>query len=332
MSGESKDTQSAPRVVVVDDDPLVLAVTRRFLQRAGYAVSPCDHGRAALREVVQSQPFALVADLHMPDMSGAELLQLSRECSPQTRRVLYTGEAQVTELARSLTPQVAEAIVAKVDGPEYLPAALDGLRADSTGEVDPARARGLAMGMARALASAHLETLDHALRLARWSRRLGEVLGFSGHDLIDLEAGALLHDIGMVAVPEVVFRTKGPLTEAQWEQVRQHPGFGAQMLQSCEVLSGAAAVVRSHHEHYDGRGYPERLRAEEIPLSARVFALTDAYEAITHDRAYQPACSDEQARSEIRRHAGGQFDPVVVDAFMSVPVDEWRRPLPAGSF
>src|SRR6476659_7541239 len=122
MSASPNDGfEKAPRVVVVDDDPLVLAVTRRLLQRAGYEVIPCDHPRTALREVVHSQPFALVADLHMPDLSGADLLRVVRSVSPGTRRVLYTGEALVSELARALAPMVADAIVAKTDGPELLP-------------------------------------------------------------------------------------------------------------------------------------------------------------------------------------------------------------------
>lgn len=126
LSDVFEDTR--PRVVLVDDDPLVLAITRRVLRRAGYVVSICEQAHAALREVEQRKPFALVADLYMPDMNGPELLGLSRECSPDTRRVLYTGEAQVAELERSLMPEVAHAIVAKDDGDVSLPSVLDELR------------------------------------------------------------------------------------------------------------------------------------------------------------------------------------------------------------
>ncbi len=325
--GEPKEgVEAAPRVVVVDDDPLVLAVTRRLLQRSGYDVLPCDHPRTALREVVQSQPFALVADLHMPDLSGAELLRLVRNVSPNTRRILYTGEGQVTELARALTPMVADAIVAKADGPEFLPAALDGLRTTRAEDSGPVHARSLALGMARALASNSVETLDHCLRVARWSRRLGNVVGLDQHTLLDLEVGALMHDIGMICVPEAVLRYAGPLGEHEWAQIRMHPRMGAEMLKECGPLLGALPVVLHHHERFDGKGYPDSLAGEDIPFAARLFAVVDAYEALTHTRPHAAARSDAEARAEIQKNRGKHFDPIVVDAFASIDPAEWKRP------
>lgn len=317
--------ERAPRVVVVDDDPLVLAVTRRLLQRAGYEVIPCDHPRTALREVVQNQPFALVADLHMPDLSGAELLRVVRSMSPNTKRILYTGESLVSELTRAIAPMVADAIIAKTDGPELLPAALEGLRTQPQIGVGLAQARSLALSTARALATGVVETFDHALRVSRYARRLGHALGLDSYALVELEVGALLHDIGMIGVADAVLRMAGPLGEHEWQGIQKHPELGASMLRACDSLACALPVVLHHHERFDGRGYPNRLEGEATPLSARIFAVVDAYEAITHGRPYASARGDQQARQEIAQCAGSQFDPAIVEAFLRLDSLDFRK-------
>ena len=321
--------ESAPRVILVDDDPLVLAVTRRLLQRAGYDVVPCDHPRTALRELVHSQPFALVADLHMPDLNGADLLRVVQSVSPRTRRVLYTGEDQVSELARAVAPMVADVIVAKADGPENLPAALDGLRTNPRGLLGPAQARSAALGMARAMASHSVETFDHSLRVSRWARRVGREMGLDDYALLDLELGALLHDVGMIGVTESVLAHPGPLNDAEWEQIHRHPQLGAEMLRACEGLAPAVSVVLYHHERFDGRGYPARIEGENIPLAARIFSVVDAYEAMTQSRPYAAARTDAEVREELSRNAGGQFDPAVVEAMLAIDPKEWLRPTTA---
>ncbi len=134
----------------------------------------------------------------------------------------------------------------------------------------------------------------------------------------DIERGSLLHDVGKIAVPSEVLYKQGPLTEEEWVQVKEHPEIGWAMLSRIETLAGAAEIVRAHHEHYDGSGYPRALAAAEIPLGARIFAVVDALDAMTSDRPYRPAQSESAAVAEIRRERGRQFDPAVVDALLKV--------------
>jgi HD-GYP domain-containing protein (c-di-GMP phosphodiesterase class II) len=130
--------------------------------------------------------------------------------------------------------------------------------------------------------------------------------------------GFFLHDIGKVGVPERVLCKPGPLTDEEWEVMRAHPLIGAQIVEPIRFLGGAVEIVRSHHEWFDGRGYPRGLRGEQIPLAARIFSVADSFDAMTSDRPYRSALPFEKANEEVRDGAGTQFDPVVVEAFLEL--------------
>jgi HD-GYP domain-containing protein (c-di-GMP phosphodiesterase class II) len=130
--------------------------------------------------------------------------------------------------------------------------------------------------------------------------------------------GFFLHDIGKVGIPEAVLCKPGPLTEAEWGVMRAHPTIGAQIVEPIRFLQGAVEIVRTHHERWDGRGYPQGLRGEEIPLAARVFAIADCFDAMTSDRPYRMALPFDAAYDEIVDGSGTQFDPQVVDAFIDL--------------
>jgi len=161
-------------------------------------------------------------------------------------------------------------------------------------------------------------TADHAIQVARLSRMVGMELGMNEDELEWLVHGALLHDLGKLAVADAILEKLGPLTEEEWKVVKRHPEVGARMIEPLEVLSGAVPVIRHHHERPDGSGYPEGLEGEEIPLAARIVAAVDAYDVMLR-RPYRPErygskSSPAEALQELRREAGGQFDLRVVEA------------------
>jgi HD-GYP domain-containing protein (c-di-GMP phosphodiesterase class II) len=132
-----------------------------------------------------------------------------------------------------------------------------------------------------------------------------------------MQRGALLHDVGKIGVSDTILHKPGPLTDEEWVDMRRHPKIGHDMLKEISFLSGAAGIVLAHHERFDGKGYPRGLRADEIPLGARIFVIADTFDAMTSDRPYRAALPVETARDEIIRCSGTQFDPKCVQAFLT---------------
>jgi putative nucleotidyltransferase with HDIG domain len=158
-------------------------------------------------------------------------------------------------------------------------------------------------------------TEQHSKRVTEMAVNLGRWIGMSSDELRDLERGALLHDVGKIGVSDRVLNKPGKLNEAEWAEMRQHPVIGHEMLHNVSFLQAALPVVRHHHERWDGKGYPDRLRGEWIPRSARLFAVIDVYDALTSDRPYRAAMRSDQAMAVLREGSGSHFDPYMVDAF-----------------
>ena len=164
---------------------------------------------------------------------------------------------------------------------------------------------------------------DTAARVAHNSVRLGSLLGLSAPELKTLWRGAYLHDVGKIGIPERILLKPGPLTPEERGIMERHPVMGYTLIRDIDFLEPATGVVLSHHEQYDGRGYPHGLRGTLIPLHARIFSIMDTLDAMTSDRPYRAALPGATAAAEILRHAGSQFDPGIVDAFLSVPESTW---------
>ncbi len=175
------------------------------------------------------------------------------------------------------------------------------------------------VAMAQSVEEKDAATEGHCDRMDQFAIQTGEKLGLGGQSLVDLSYAAYLHDIGKVRVPDEILGKEGQLTTEEWEEMRRHPEYGAEILCEKDFLHGAAEIVKSHHERYDGSGYPEGLKGDEIPIGARIVAVADTYDAMTSQRTYQQEpLSKSEAIEELRKHAGTQFDPKVVEAFIEV--------------
>lgn len=178
------------------------------------------------------------------------------------------------------------------------------------------------IGWAKALELRDKDTKGHSERMMELAELLGQRLGMDEPTLRDLKRGTLLHDIGKMGVPDHILHKPGPLTDDEWAIMRKHPQFANDLLRNIPYLAGALEVPYCHHERWDGSGYPRGLRGEEIPLSARIFAVMDVWDALIHTRPYRPAWAPEKALEYIQEQAGIQFDPVVVAEFVTLLAEQ----------
>lgn len=287
-----------------------------MLEATGHQVLVARDGGEALALATQKRPDLVLADIQMPGLNGYELCSRLR-LEKETREipVVLLGAGEPTE--RLLAYQVgADDYLAKpVSRLEVAVRVGSHLRAkELLGEKVEAEA--VMEALAQAVEAREPYTQGHARRCLRYCLGLAEAAGLSHQETRELRRGALLHDVGKLAIPERILLKPGPLEEGEWAEVRLHPVVGARI---CSPLGRLAAeVVRHHHERWDGGGYPDGLKGEETPLLARLMAVADAYDALTSPRLYRPAFSPEQARQELLRGMGTQLDPRLAALFLEL--------------
>jgi putative nucleotidyltransferase with HDIG domain len=336
-----------PTILVVDDDRAVREVLSAVLKEEGYPVRQAAGADAAL-EMLRGDDLPLVlCDVKMPEHDGLWLLDNVLQRHPHAAVVMLTGFGD-TESAVDCLKRGAADYLLKPPRVTDLVRAVE--RAWSKSKLTSARARyhqGLARrvrertaelttalaGVAKAYSSTldalvhaldarEHETSDHSQRVVRYTLAMADRMGMVHPQIEDVARGALLHDIGKIGVPDSILLKPGPLTHAEWVEMRRHPEVGYRILEAIGFLRPAAEIVLAHQERWDGGGYPRRLRGEAIPLGARIFAIADTLDAMTSDRPYRKAATFQQARQEIARCAGTQFDPRCVEAFVRIPDEE----------
>jgi HD-GYP domain-containing protein (c-di-GMP phosphodiesterase class II) len=173
-------------------------------------------------------------------------------------------------------------------------------------------------GWSKALELRDKETQGHTQRVTEMTLQLARAFGLDASEMVHLRRGAILHDIGKMGIPDQVLFKPGKLDEEEWKLIQKHPQYAFELLSAIPYLRRALDIPYCHHEKWDGSGYPRGLQGQEIPLAARIFAVVDVWDAVTHDRPYRHAWSPEEATSYIREQSGKHFDPSVVAMFLKI--------------
>ncbi len=312
-------------ILVTDDEIDNLQLFKRTLRNT-YTVFQANSGFEALEIVKNNKIDMIISDHKMPGMDGVELLKKSLSYTPDSIRILITAYTDSTSLITAINEAKIHRYIRKPWEPKDLVNTLDAcfevyqLNLDNQSLALDLKElfSGTISAITEALDAKDHYTFGRSKRVTYYALKTGEALGLSDTDLSELELAGLLHDIGMIGVPETILNKPENLTSEEFDTIKKHVGTGLKILEEIKQLRSVIRIVSFHHEKYNGKGYPYGLSGDDIPIESQVIAIADAYDGMTSDRAYRKGLPHEYALEEIKKASGTQFCPKVVDAFLKI--------------
>jgi putative two-component system response regulator len=306
-------------ILFVDDEKQILRSVERMFIGSNHRVLTTDDVEEALDIVGAGDVAVVFSDQCMPKMKGIELLARVKNTSPETVKILMTGYADLATAVEAInTGEVFRFITKPWDNQalaEIAEAALG--RFSLTRSLVHADEATL-LALAETIELKDPLTRGHCKRVAMYSVWMAESLGIDGEIKRRIRFGAWLHDCGKIGVPEAVLNYPGNLSPSEIETIKNHPEWGAEVVRLANMAPEIVNIVLCHHEKYDGSGYPHQLKAEAIPLEARIVAIADLYDAMTSDRPYKKKVTRDAAIFELQRLRGQHIDPLLTDRFISL--------------
>ena len=325
---ESKST-----ILIVDDEPFGRETLESILEPEGYDLVMAENGYQAIEKALAVQPDVILLDVMMPGMNGFEVCRRIRsEKQLAEIPILFLTALDDRQSLLSGLEAGADEFISKPFDRYELRARLLGITrlnrfhklSEERSNLEQAHAELKAAyeatieGWSRAMDLRDRETEGHTQRVTQLTLKLAEAAGMEYNELVHIRRGALLHDMGKLGVPDAILLKPDKLTDDEWAFMRRHPQLAYDMLHPIEYLRPALDIPFCHHEKWDGSGYPRKLKGNEIPLAARIFAIVDVWDAVTSDRPYRPAWQKEVALLYLQEQSGKHFDPQVVELFFKI--------------
>ena len=331
-------------ILIAEDDAITLRRLQHFLEKWDHHVTTAANGVEALEKFLDQDVELVITDWMMPEMDGMELVRQIRSGGrdkPYVYTILLTSRGEKEDVVKGLSEVGVDDYVVKPFEPDELRARLSvGERTVRLERTLREYGKGLEkivrmqtrlirktqeetiIRLLTALESRDEETGGHVRRIGLFSAHLAEAAGWTQEEVEDIRLAAPMHDIGKIGVPDAILRKEGPLTTDEFEVIKSHTTIGGQILGDSEfpMLQMAHEIALYHHERFDGGGYPEDRKGEDIPVAARIVALVDVYDALSQDRVYRKACPLEEVLENMRQSSGSHFDPQFFDLFLdSIP-------------
>jgi putative nucleotidyltransferase with HDIG domain len=335
--------KNGEKILIVDDEDAIRSLFVEALEELGYRCDVAANGLEALEKFYRVRDYDVVLlDIQMPKLNGIETLKKLKAYSPDLSIIMVSASRDIENVRAALkegaydyvfkpfnVTDVDTVIRRAIERSNLVKANKDYQKnlekkvIEQTEELVRAYS-GTLEAMILALDLREHETGYHSYRVTEYAINLGKHMKLSDGELSIIAKGALLHDIGKIGVPDNILLKPDKLTDEEWDLMRKHAEFGYELLKKIDFLEESARIVHTHHERYDGQGYPAGLSGEEIPLGARIFSVVDALDAMTSRRTYRKAIPFEDAVEKIAEASGTQFDPEVIDVFVKIPAEEWK--------
>ncbi len=319
------ENSEGKEILVVDDERSIREPIEAYLAKMGYSVTACPDGAAALA-AYRERPYPLVlTDILMPGLTGEELLREIKRIDPTTEVIMMTGYGTIDSAVTTIKAGAYD-YIAKPFKIEELLHVLEKARTHRRLVRENRRLQENSLNVLKAMVNV-LEQRDsytagHSRRVTEVALSIAGGLALPEEDCEVLELAGPIHDIGKIGIEDHILRKHGRLDDREYEAIKTHPAKGTQIIEPLDFLRETIPIILHHHEHYDGRGYPGGLRGQEIPMGSRIITVADTFDAMTSSRAYRRAQSPGDAREEIMRRSGSQFDPRVVEVFLDLPPEK----------
>jgi putative nucleotidyltransferase with HDIG domain len=341
MKNMQEESSMEDRILIVDDEEVICNVLDRRLTREGFFCTTAHNGKEALNHFYKNSFSLIISDMKMPEMTGIELLQKVNAIDPKMKMIMVTAYPDIDLAVNAMRLGAYDFIIKPADLDLIVMSvkkALESRRLEEEIEAYHNRMEELVEERTaklqqayRTLKKSHLDsvkvlaeaidakdpyTRGHSDRVKRMSLAIAKKMGFSEERLENLEYGALLHDIGKIGIKDEVLQKQAPLSSEEYQYIQEHPLIGVKIVEGVEFFKDKIPMIRHHHEHYDGNGYPDGLAGEAIPLEARIISLPDAFDAMTSARPHRNIMPLQNVLAELEKFKGKQFDPKVLDIFI----------------
>jgi putative two-component system response regulator len=338
MNRKNEDQTNAARILIVDDEPDVCVLLSRWLSSEGYLCDTANDGQMAVQLLEQTEFDLVVSDIMMPGMSGINLLKVARNLFPNTAFVMVTALDDRRTAVLALDLGAYGYVIKPFDRNEILISVVNALErrrltllsqeherslekkvGDRTRQVRQ-REEEIVLRLISAVGHRHDETGSHIRRIGLYSAAVAKCLGWTSESVQDIQLAASMHDVGKIAIPDAILLKPGKLTQEEFDVIKTHTIIGAEILDASDapLLQMAREIALSHHEKWNGSGYPHGLVEDGIPESARIVSVVDMYDAMVNDRVYRPALPEGDALSLIKKGKGEHSDPRILGCFLDL--------------